>query len=77
MITSEEILKQLENKLSAFENNSKMQNVGVVEKSNDGVVAVSGLSQAVMGEQVTFESGSRGLILNFDVVYDSVFLLYR
>ena len=75
MITSEEILKQLENKLSAFENNSKMQNVGVVEKSNDGVVAVSGLSQAVMGEQVTFESGSRGLILNLDEDYASIILL--
>jgi F-type H+-transporting ATPase subunit alpha len=75
MITSEEILKQLENKLGAFESNSNMQNVGTVEKSNDGVVAVSGLSQAVMGEQVAFENGSRGLILNLDEEYASVILL--
>lgn len=77
MITSEEILKQLENKLSAFENNTKMQNVGTVERNNDGVVAVSGLTQAVMGEKVTFESGSSGLILNLDEDYASVILLDR
>lgn len=77
MITSEEILKQLENKLSAFENNTKIQNIGTVERNNDGVVAVSGLTQAVMGEKVTFESGSSGLILNLDEDYASIILLDR
>ena len=75
MIDSNKIITQLENKLESFSQDPSVQNVGYVVKNNDGVVAVSGLSQAVMGERVTFESGSSGLVFNLDEDFASIILL--
>lgn len=75
MQNSEEIIKQLEKKLSAFDLNTSSKNVGVVEKNTDGVVVASGLSKAMMGEIVTFENGSKGVILNLDEDSVSIILL--
>lgn len=59
----------------AFDNNPKMQNVGVVEKNNDGVIVASGLTQAEMGEMVEFSNGSKGVVLNLDEDSVSIILL--
>jgi|SRR5579885_121714 len=66
MINSDEIIKQLENRLQNFSYDTKMQNIGRVEKNQDGVIVASGLSQAVMGEIVAFENGGRGVVFNLD-----------
>jgi len=75
MIKSEEIISQLEKGLSGFSLNSKVQNVGAVEKNNDGVIVASGLSQAFMGENVEFENKARGVILNLDEDNVSIIVL--
>src|SRR5438874_885882 len=74
---SEDIIKKLEDKLSNFEASGKVQNVGVVESIGDNVVVASGLSTAQMGEQVIFQDGATGLILNLDEDYVSIVLLGR
>jgi len=75
MINSEEIIKQLEKGLSTFNLDSKLQNVGTVQKNMDGVIVASGLSKAFMGELVAFEDGTEGVILNLDEDTVSIILL--
>lgn len=75
MKTSEQILEQLEKKLSSFDQQVSVKNVGVVEKNTDGVISASGLTLARMGEQVEFENGSQGVILNLDEDSVSIILL--
>ncbi len=75
MMKSEEIIKKLEKKLSQFDTDPKVENVGVVEKVNDDVVVASGLSKAKMGEEVVFEDGTVGLVLNLDEDSVSIILL--
>lgn len=75
MINSKNILDQLEQDLMSFEENPRSQNVGRVEKNTDGVITASGLSKATMGEQVIFESGEQGFILNLTEDDTSIILL--
>src|ERR1035437_4726297 len=75
MINSEEIIKQLEKGLSTFSLDPKLQNVGTVQKNMDGVIVASGLSKAFMGELVTFDDGTEGVILNLDEDTVSIILL--
>src|SRR5579872_940388 len=72
---SQDIIKKLENKLSSFETSTKVQNVGTVESIGDNVVVASGLSKAQMGEQVVFQDGTHGLVLNLDEDSVSIVLL--
>ena len=74
-IDTNDILKQLESRLHSYEGDSKTVNVGTVEKFSDGVARISGLSKAMMGEIIQFDSGSRGVILNLDKDSVSVILL--
>lgn len=73
MIDANTIIKQLEERLATFQGNAKTQNVGIVEKNTDGVIAASGLSQTFMGELVSFEKNKMGVVLNLDE--DSVSIL--
>lgn len=75
MIDNEEIIKQLEQNLSSFDYSSRTKNVGRVEKNTDGVIVASGLSLASMGEQVKFEDGTTGVVLNLDEDTVSIILL--
>jgi len=63
MRDSEEIIKQLEKKLSTFSMDASAKNVGAVMKNTDGVIVASGLSKAMMSELVVFDNGSRELSL--------------
>lgn len=74
-IDSDKIIKQLEKKLSGFQLEAKNQNVGIVEKNNDGVIVASGLSKSFMGELVSFSNGVMGMILNLDEDTVSIILL--
>ncbi len=75
MQNSEDIIKNLEKKLSTFNSSSTEKNVGTVEKNTDGVILASGLSKAMMGEIVAFENGAKGVILNLDEDSVSIILL--
>lgn len=75
MTSDDAIIKKLEDKLMTFGNGIKVQNVGVVEKNSDGVIVASGLSNALMGEEVKFEDGTLGMILNLDEDSVSIILL--
>ncbi|MBI2031130.1 MAG: F0F1 ATP synthase subunit alpha [Candidatus Levybacteria bacterium] len=77
MIDNKKIIDQLEKSLTTFTYKSTTQNVGIVEKNTDGVVVVSGLSKAFMGEEVRFEEGSSGVILNLDEDTVSIILFGR
>lgn len=77
MIKNEDIIKELEKNLMTFSHDARTKNVGIVEKNSDGVVVASGLSQAFMGEQVEFENGEKGMILNLDEDYVSIILFER
>lgn len=75
MIDSSDVIKQLESRLMTFKDDPKTQNVGEIERNTDGVLSVSGLSQAFMGEIIKFEEGSIGTVLNLDEDAVSVILL--
>jgi len=75
MINSDEIIKQLEKRLTTFSLDQKVQNVGKVVKNTDGVIIASGLSKAFMGELVTFRDETQGMILNLEEDYVSIILL--
>src|SRR5438034_4966660 len=74
-MTSTEIINKLDHRLMSFDTDTKVQNVGVVQKNNDGVIVVSGLTKAEMGEMVEFENGSEGVVLNLDEDFVSIILL--
>ena len=74
-MNSEEILKKLESSLSKVDVSSKTQNVGVVEKVTDNIIVASGLSKALMGEEVLFSDGTPGLILGLEEDSVSIVLL--
>ncbi len=69
-----DIISLLEKNLQPDENGS-FEEVGVVIKIGDGICKVYGLNNAVFGEIVTFESGTRGIILDLDEDFVSVILL--
>ncbi|MGA2967552.1 MAG: F0F1 ATP synthase subunit alpha [Candidatus Levyibacteriota bacterium] len=75
MNNSEDIINQLEKKLSGFKINGVSKNIGTVEKNTDGVIVVSGLSKAMMAELVVFDNGAQGVVLNLDEDYCSIILL--
>ncbi len=77
MQNSDKIIEKLEKKLSTFSAQGSSTNVGTVEKNTDGVIVASGLSKAMMGEQVVFEKGAKGVILNLDEDSVSIILLDR
>src|SRR5579872_5353014 len=74
MIDNKAIIENLEKRLSAFSADPQIQNVGTVEKNTDGIVLVSGLGKAFMGEIIEFQEGSRGVVLNLDEDNVSVIL---
>lgn len=74
-IDSKKIIENLEKKLSAFGIDERFQNVGKVEKNTDGVIIASGLTRALMGEEVIFEDGSSGVVFNLDEDTVSIILL--
>lgn len=75
MIDDKTIIENLEKRLSSFSADSKVQNVGRVEKYTDGVITASGLTKAFMGEIIEFTDGSIGFILNLDEDSASIILL--
>ncbi len=71
----EEFLKNIEQRLFTVELRPEHINQGVVDTVGDDIIRATGLSRAGFGEEVEFEEGTRGLILNLDEDYVSIILL--
>ncbi len=54
----------------------KLTEIGVVVQVGDGICRAHGLSDAVYHELVEFEGGNKGIILDLDQDYVTIFLLY-
>src|SRR3990167_4161255 len=77
MTNDTDIIKTLEKRLHTFKLGVTVENIGHVEKNNDGVITASGLTDALMGEEVIFETGQRGVVFNLDEDTVSIILLSR
>jgi F-type H+-transporting ATPase subunit alpha len=75
MIDSQDIIKNLENRLKNFSQDKTKENIGVVTTNQDGVISCSGLSLVGMGEIVDFEKGGNGVVFNLDEDSVSIILL--
>ena len=54
----------------------QLDEVGIVVQVGDGICKIYGLVNAVYGELVEFEHGNKGIILNLQEDFVSVFILY-
>ncbi len=72
---TEELIKQIEERLTSVNHDPKLENVGYVETVGDGIVQVSGLSRVGFGEIVEFKNGTTGLAFNLDEDYAAIILL--
>ena len=71
----EEFIQQIEQKLFTIDMNPEHINQGIVDTVGDDIIRATGLSRVGFGEEVEFEEGTRGLILNMDEDYVSIILL--
>jgi len=55
----------------------KLCEIGIVVQVGDGICRVHGLDAAVYNEIINFEGGNRGIILDLEESYVSIFLLYN
>lgn len=53
-----------------------LDEIGVVVQIGDGICRVHGLDNAVYNELIEFEGGNRGIVLDLEEQYVSIFLLY-
>ena len=71
----DEVVAILKKELADFEKNNQLEIVGTVLEVSGGVALVYGLTSAKVGEQVTFEHGQKGLVLNLAANYVGVAIL--
>lgn len=55
----------------------KLDEIGIVVQVGDGICRVHGLDNAVFNELIDFEGGNRGIVLDLEENYVSIFLLYN
>lgn len=71
----DEVRQVIADKIAAFRKDTDLQEVGVVLAVGDGVASVYGLDQAMVGELVQFEEGSKGVVLSLEEHYVGIALL--
>ena len=71
----EEIIQKIEKQLYSADVNPELVNFGIVETIGDGIVKASGLSNVGYYEEVSFEDGTVGFVLNIDEDYVSIVML--
>ncbi len=74
-LSSKDIIKKLEDRLVDFGSDTKTTNVGSIAQLGDEVVVATGLSHAVMGEEVAFSDGTMGLVIELGEDTVSIVLL--
>ena len=65
-IRPEEISVVLRQQIAQFDGQMEMDEVGVVLRVGDGIAAVYGLKDAMVGELLEFPGGLRGMVLNLE-----------
>ncbi len=65
-INTSEIVNIIREKVEAFDNPIKKENIGEVISVTDGIALVYGLEKAKFGEKVFFTSGVEGIVLDLD-----------
>ena len=71
----EEIIQKIEKELYSVKISPELINFGIIGSVEDEIVRASGLSNAGYYEEINFEDGSLGFILNIDEDYVSIVLL--
>ncbi|MDR2426291.1 MAG: F0F1 ATP synthase subunit alpha [Endomicrobium sp.] len=71
----EEIIQKIEKQLYSVDVNPELVNFGIVETVGDEIVKASGLSNVGYYEEVSFDDGSLGFVLNIDEDYVSIVML--
>ncbi len=59
------------------ESPERLEEIGMVVQVGDGICKVYGLEQVMYNEIVEFEGGNRGIVLDLEEDYVSIFLLYN
>jgi F-type H+/Na+-transporting ATPase subunit alpha len=72
---AEDLIRQIEQKLSGVDARPEVANVGQVISVGDGIIKADGLSRAGFGEQVEFEDGRKGLVMHLDEDFASILVL--
>ena len=65
-IRPEEISAVLRQQIAQYDGQMAMDEVGVVLRVGDGIAAVYGLKDAMVGELLEFPGGLRGMVLNLE-----------
>lgn len=65
-INPEEISSIIKDRIANFENRLQVDEVGTVLTVGDGIARVFGLKNAMAGELVEFDGGTKGMILNLE-----------
>ncbi|WP_324822721.1 F0F1 ATP synthase subunit alpha [Sinanaerobacter sp. ZZT-01] len=65
-LCAEEILSVLKNEIEHYEDKSQMQEVGTVIRAGDGIATVYGLSRAMYGGLVEFDTGVKGIVQSLE-----------
>jgi F-type H+/Na+-transporting ATPase subunit alpha len=73
-IKSSDLISLFEQAL-AGKTQEKLEEIGIVIQVGDNICKVYGLTNAIFGELVLFEGGNKGIILNLDEDFVSIFLL--
>ncbi|MDR1474376.1 MAG: F0F1 ATP synthase subunit alpha [Endomicrobium sp.] len=71
----EEIIQKIEKELYSAKTNPELINFGIVESIGDEIVKASGLSNAGYYEEIEFDDGSVGFVLNIDEDFVSIVLI--
>ena len=62
----EEITNIIKERIAGFETRLQVDEVGTVLTVGDGVARIFGLKNAMAGELVEFETGTKGMVLNLE-----------
>lgn len=73
--TTTGVISLIEKALSAPQPH-ELEEVGTVIGVGDGICKIYGLTKAIYGELIEFESGNRGIVMDLDEEYISVVLLH-
>jgi len=65
-IEGADISQILKKKIMEFESEAKVEQIGKVVESGDGIARIKGLPQAMAGEMIQFQNDTYGLVLNLE-----------
>ncbi|MBL0726044.1 MAG: F0F1 ATP synthase subunit alpha [Alphaproteobacteria bacterium] len=63
---SKDIFSQLQSAISQYKHTVDYTEVGFIVSISDGTAIIAGLKNVTLGESVTFENGTKGMVLNLD-----------